>query len=231
LQKPNILLIMADDVGCANPSSYHQGIKGIRAPNIDRLAAEGIRFAGCFAQPSCTAGRSAFLIGQCPVGTGSHTPGLPGDPIGPNSTEPKIAELLKPPGYATGQFGKNHLGDLKEFLPTVCRFDEYWGWLYHLNATEYTADADWRGPKPSTGSLPHDTSSTAGRRAPKTRRWILNVVGPASNASKTTGQPNQNARRRWTTTSAATPSTSSRGRMPRRGTARCAGSVDLEQLR
>ncbi len=141
--KPNILVIMADDVGWSSLSSYHQGVKSIRTPNIDRLAAEGMRFTDYYAQPSCTAGRSAFLTGQLPVRTGLHTVGLPGDPFGLSNKDPTIAEMLKPLGYTTGQFGKNHFGDRNEFLPTLHGFDEYWGWLYHLNAMEYTSDPDW----------------------------------------------------------------------------------------
>lgn len=141
--KTNILVIMADDVGWSSLGSYHQGVKSIRTPNLDRLASEGMRFTDYYAQPSCTAGRSAFLTGQFPVRTGLHTVGLPGDPIGLNSKDPTIAQMLKPLGYATGQFGKNHLGDLNEFLPTAHGFDEFWGWLYHLNAMEYMDDPDW----------------------------------------------------------------------------------------
>lgn len=141
--KPNILVIMADDVGWASLSSYHQGVQSTRTPNIDRLAAEGMRFTDYYAQPSCTAGRSAFLTGQFPVRTGLHTVGLPGDPAGLSAKDPTLAEMLKPLGYRTGQFGKNHLGDLNEFLPTAHGFDEFWGWLYHLNALEYTSDPDW----------------------------------------------------------------------------------------
>ena len=141
--KPNILVIMADDVGWSGLSSYHQGIKSIRTPNIDRLASGGMRFTDYYAQPSCTAGRSAFITGQFPVRTGLHTVGLPADPIGLHAADPTIAEMLKPLGYTTGQFGKNHLGDLNKFLPTAHGFDEYWGWLYHLNAMEYTEDPDW----------------------------------------------------------------------------------------
>ena len=141
--KPNILVIMADDVGWSGLSSYHQGLKSIRTPNLDRLASEGMRFTDYYAQPSCTAGRSAFLTGQFPIRTGLHTVGFPGDPVGLHAADPTIAEMLKPLGYATGQFGKNHLGDLNEFLPTMHGFDEYWGWLYHLNAMEYSNDSDW----------------------------------------------------------------------------------------
>ncbi len=141
--KPNILVIMADDVGWSGLGSYHQGVKSIRTPNLDRLASQGTRFTDYYAQPSCTAGRSAFLTGQFPVRTGLHTVGLPGDPVGISDKDPTIASLLKEQGYVTGQFGKNHLGDLNQFLPTMHGFDEYWGWLYHLNAMEYTSDPDW----------------------------------------------------------------------------------------
>ena len=141
--QPNILVIMADDVGWASLGSYHQGIKSIETPNLDQLAAEGARFTDYYAQPSCTAGRSAFITGQFPVRTGMHTVGLPGGPVGLNENDPTLAMMLKSLGYTTGQFGKNHLGDLNKFLPTTKGFDEYWGWLYHLNAMEYTTDPDW----------------------------------------------------------------------------------------
>lgn len=142
-EKPNILVIMADDVGWASLSSYHQGVMSIQTPNLDRLASEGARLTDYYAEPSCTAGRSAFLTGQFPVRTGMHTVGLPGDPVGLDARDPTMANMMKSLGYATGQFGKNHLGDLNKFLPTVKGFDEYWGWLYHLNAMEYTTDPDW----------------------------------------------------------------------------------------
>jgi len=141
--RPNILVIMADDVGWASLGSYHQGIKSIETPNLDRLAKQGVRLTDYYAQPSCTAGRSAFLTGQLPIRTGMHTVGLPGDPVGLNAKDPTLANMLKELGYTTGQFGKNHLGDLNAFLPTTKGFDEYWGWLYHLNAMEYTSDPDW----------------------------------------------------------------------------------------
>lgn len=143
-EQPNILFIMADDVGWASLGSYHQGVKSIQTPNLDALAAEGMRLTDYYAQPSCTAGRSAFLTGQFPVRTGMHTVGLPGDvEKGLSDEDPTLASLLKSLGYATGQFGKNHLGDMNKFLPTAKGFDEYWGWLYHLNAMEYTSDPDW----------------------------------------------------------------------------------------
>jgi arylsulfatase len=142
--QPNIIVIMADDVGWASLGSYHQGVKSIETPNLDQLASEGMRLTDYYAQPSCTAGRSAFITGQYPVRTGMHTVGLPGDPDkGLNESDPTLANMLKSLGYTTGQFGKNHLGDMNKFLPTVKGFDEYWGWLYHLNAMEYTVDPDW----------------------------------------------------------------------------------------
>ena len=143
VDRPNILVIMADDVGWASLGSYHQGVKSIETPNLDTLASQGVRLTDYYAQPSCTAGRSAFLTGQLPVRTGMHTVGLPGEKKGLHPDDPTLATLLRKLGYTTGQFGKNHLGDLNEFLPTNRGFDEYWGWLYHLNAMEYTSDPDW----------------------------------------------------------------------------------------
>ncbi|MCL4110176.1 UNVERIFIED_CONTAM: hypothetical protein GTU68_026696 [Idotea baltica] len=134
---------MADDVGWASLGSYHQGVKSIQTPNLDRLASQGVRLTDYYAQPSCTAGRAAFLTGQLPVRTGMHTVGLPGEKAGLHKDDPTIANLLKKQGYATGQFGKNHLGDLNQVLPTNRGFDEFWGWLYHLNAMEYVVDPDW----------------------------------------------------------------------------------------
>ena len=141
--KPNILVIMVDDLGYSNLSCYHQGLMSSRTPHIDKLASAGMRMTDYYAQPSCTAGRSAFLTGQFPVRTGMHTVGLPGDPVGLSSSTPTLASLLKMQGYTTGQFGKNHLGDRDEALPTMHGFDEFWGWLYHLNAMEYTEDPDF----------------------------------------------------------------------------------------
>ena len=141
--QPNILVIFTDDVGLSNVGAYHQGLMSGRTPHIDSLAEDGMRFTDYYAQPSCTAGRSAFLTGQFPVRTGLHTVGLPGGPIGLSPDTPTVAELLREQGYATGQFGKNHLGGRDEFLPTMHGFDEFWGWLYHLNAMEYESDPDW----------------------------------------------------------------------------------------
>lgn len=136
--KPNILIIWGDDVGMWNLSAYHRGMMGGTTPNIDRIANEGMLFMDHYAQPSCTAGRAAFITGQYPIRVGLATVGLPGAEQGMNEKDPTLATLLKPLGYATGQFGKNHLGDRDEHLPTNHGFDEFFGILYHLNAGEYT---------------------------------------------------------------------------------------------
>src|ERR1022692_3845780 len=142
-KKPNILVIMTDDVGVWNISAYHHGLMGGRTPNIDRIANEGALFTDYYGQQSCTAGRAAFILGQHPVRTGLLAVGLPGAPLGLQKEDPTIAELLKPLGYATAQIGKNHLGDRNEFLPTVHGFDEFYGNLYHLNAEEEPEDVDY----------------------------------------------------------------------------------------
>ena len=135
-KKPNILVIFGDDIGQANISAYTRGLMGYRTPNIDRLAKEGMLFTDYYAEQSCTAGRSSFITGQNVFRTGLSKVGVPGADIGLRKEDPTIAELLKPLGYATGHFGKNHLGDRNEFLPTVHGFDEFFGNLYHLNAEE-----------------------------------------------------------------------------------------------
>src|SRR5271154_1924077 len=142
-KKPNILVIMTDDVGVWNISAYHRGMMGGRTPNIDRIANEGALFTDYYAQQSCTAGRAAFILGQHPFRTGLLAVGLPGSPLGLQKEDPTIADLLKPLGYATAQIGKNHLGDRNEFLPTVHGFDEFYGNLYHLNAEEEPEDPDY----------------------------------------------------------------------------------------
>jgi arylsulfatase len=134
--KPNILVIFGDDVGMWNISAYHRGMMGGRTPNIDRLADQGAIFTDYYAQQSCTAGRAAFITGQHPFRTGLLTIGMPGSKQGLQDQDPTLAELLKPHGYVSGQFGKNHLGDLDQFLPTKHGFDEFFGNLYHLNAEE-----------------------------------------------------------------------------------------------
>ena len=133
---PNILIIFGDDIGTSNLSIFTKGMMGYRTPNIDRIAEEGILFTDSYGEQSCTAGRSAFITGQSVFRTGLSKVGLPGADLGLRAEDPTIAELLKPLGYATGQFGKNHFGDKDEFLPTNHGFDEFFGFLYHLNAME-----------------------------------------------------------------------------------------------
>src|SRR4026209_25205 len=142
-KKPNILVIFGDDVGYWNISAYNRGMMGYHTPNIDRIAKEGAIFTDHYAQQSCTAGRAAFITGQSCFRTGLLKVGLPGAKEGLSEKDRTLAELLKPQGYATGQFGKNHLGDRNEFLPTVHGFDEFFGNLYHLNAEDEPESANW----------------------------------------------------------------------------------------
>jgi arylsulfatase A-like enzyme len=134
--KPNIVFIMGDDIGWSNIGVYNQGVMASRTPNLDRMANEGMRFTDYYAEASCTAGRANFITGELPFRTGLTTVGQAGAPIGIPDEAVTIAHVLKSMGYATGQFGKNHLGDLNRFLPTVHGFDEFWGYLYHLDAME-----------------------------------------------------------------------------------------------
>ncbi|MGJ0509036.1 MAG: arylsulfatase [Methylocystis sp.] len=142
-KKPNILVIWGDDIGQFNVSAYNRGMMGYRTPNIDKIAQEGALFTDWYGQQSCTAGRAAFITGQSPIRTGLTKVGLPGAPEGMKKEDPTIAELLKPLGYVTGQFGKNHLGDRDEMLPTNHGFDEFFGNLYHLNAEEEPENPDY----------------------------------------------------------------------------------------
>jgi len=142
-KKPNILIIWGDDIGWFNISAYNHGIMGYRTPNIDRLAHEGTMFTDWYGQQSCTAGRAAFITGQSPIRTGLTKVGLPGADLGLRPEDPTIAEMLKPQGYVCGQFGKNHLGDRDEFLPTAHGFDEFFGNLYHLNAEQEPENPDY----------------------------------------------------------------------------------------
>ncbi len=135
-KKPNIVIIWGDDIGQTDISVYSHGLMGFKTPNIDRIAKEGVLFTDSYGEQSCTAGRSSFITGQSGLRTGLTKVGLPGATLGLQKEDPTIAEMLKPLGYATGQFGKNHLGDRNEFLPTVHGFDEFYGNLYHLNAEE-----------------------------------------------------------------------------------------------
>src|SRR5215831_15457191 len=146
-KKPNIVVIWGDDVGQSNISAYTMGLMGYRTPNIDRVAKEGVMFTDYYAEQSCTAGRSSFITGQCGLRTGNTKVGMPGAAQGLQARDVTIAQLLKAQGYATAQFGKNHLGDRNEHLPTVHGFDEFYGALYHLNASEEPELPDYPNPK------------------------------------------------------------------------------------
>jgi arylsulfatase A-like enzyme len=150
-KKPNILIIWGDDIGTSNLSIFSKGMMGYRTPNIDRIAEEGILFTDSYGEQSCTAGRAAFITGQSVFRTGLSKVGMPGADLGLRAGDPTVAELLKPLGYATGQFGKNHFGDKDEFLPTNHGFDEFFGFLYHLNAMEEPELPDY----PSASDYPN----------------------------------------------------------------------------
>jgi len=166
-KKPNIIFIMGDDIGWFNIGAYHQGIMAGRTPNLDRLAAEGMRFTDYYAEASCTAGRANFITGELPIRTGLTTVGQAGSPLGMPAEAPTIATALKSMGYATGQFGKNHLGDLNQFLPTVHGFDEFFGYLYHLDAME----------DPCHPNYPQALKATVGPRN-MIHSWATNVDDP-----------------------------------------------------
>jgi arylsulfatase len=153
-KKPNIVVIMGDDIGWFNIGAYHQGMMAGKTPNLDKLATEGMRFTDYYAEASCTAGRANFITGELPIRTGMTTVGQAGSPVGIPKEAVTIATTLKSMGYATGQFGKNHLGDLNEFLPTVHGFDEFFGYLYHLDAME----------DPSHPNYPQELLATVGPR-------------------------------------------------------------------
>ncbi|MQQ99594.1 arylsulfatase [Glaciimonas soli] len=154
-KKPNILVIWGDDIGIYNLSCYSHGVMGYKTPNIDRIAKEGMMFTDSYGEQSCTAGRSSFITGQSVHRTGLSKVGMPGADSGLQPEDATIAELLKPLGYSTGQFGKNHLGDMNKYLPTVHGFDEFFGNLYHLNAEEDPEDPDYpKDPKFRAKFLP-----------------------------------------------------------------------------
>ncbi|WP_197473736.1 sulfatase-like hydrolase/transferase, partial [Oleiphilus sp. HI0066] len=142
--KPNILVIWGDDIGWSNVSAYNHSVMGYGTPNIDRIANEGVMFSDHYAQPSCTAGRAAFITGQYPIRSGMTTVGQPGDALGLQKESPSLAEVLKEEGYRTGHFGKNHLGDRNEHLPTMHGFEEFYGNLYHLNTQEEAEQRDYQ---------------------------------------------------------------------------------------
>src|SRR5512136_972868 len=187
-KKPNILVIFGDDIGQANISVFTKGLMGYRTPNIDRLAKEGLLFTDYYAEQSCTAGRSSFITGQCVFRTGLSKVGVPAAPVGLHKEDPTIAEMLKPLGYVTGQFGKNHLGDRNEYLPTVHGFDEFFGNLYHLNAEEepelfnYPQDPRFRqmfGPRGVLRCKATDTDDpTVDPRFGKVGKQTIEDTGP-----------------------------------------------------
>ena len=187
-KKPNICIIWGDDIGQSNLSAYTMGLMGYRTPNIDRIAREGLLLTDYYGEQSCTAGRSSFITGQHGLRTGLTKVGLPGATLGLRKEDPTIAELLKPLGYATGQFGKNHLGDRNEFLPTVHGFDEFYGNLYHLNAEEepelpdYPKDPAFRaryGPRGVLDCKATDQDdSTVDPRFGKVGKQTIHDTGP-----------------------------------------------------
>ena len=180
-ERPNILIIMSDDVGVHNVSAYSRGLVGYQTPNIDRLANQGMMFTDYYAEQSCTAGRSTFITGQSAVRTGLTKVGLPGADLGLRPEDPTLAELLKPLGYMTGQFGKNHLGDRDEFLPTAHGFDEFFGNLYHLNAEEepehpdYPKDPEFRRRFGPRGVIKATAGGTIEDTGPLTRKRMETV--------------------------------------------------------
>ena len=194
--KPNIVIIWGDDIGQSNVSAYTRGLMGYQTPNIDRLASEGMMFTDLYAEQSCTAGRASFITGQAGLRTGLTKVGLPGATLGLRKEDPTIAELLKPLGYATGQFGKNHLGDRNEFLPTVHGFDEFYGNLYHLNAEEepelpdYPKDPAFRakfGPRGVMDCKASDNdNSTVDPRFGKVGKQVCTDTGPLTKARMVT---------------------------------------------
>ncbi len=187
-QKPNILVIWGDDIGITNLSCYSDGLMGYRTPNIDRIADEGMRFTDSYGEQSCTAGRSAFITGQSVYRTGLSKVGIPAAAQGLQAEDPTIADLLKNYGYATGQFGKNHLGDRNEFLPTVHGFDEFFGNLYHLNAEEEPELPDYPPAKDFPSSVPdlvRAACSTPGRRTRTIRPTSRAGVESGGSASRT----------------------------------------------
>ncbi len=165
--RPNVVVIMGDDIGIWNIGAYHRGMMAGRTPNLDQLASEGMIFTDYYAEASCTAGRANFITGELPIRTGLTTVGQAGSPIGMPAEAPTIATALKSMGYATGQFGKNHLGDLNEFLPTVHGFDEFYGYLYHLDAME----------DPCHVNYPQQLKATVGPRN-IVHSWATNVDDP-----------------------------------------------------
>lgn len=188
-ERPNILVIFGDDIGQSNISAYTMGLVGYQTPNIDSIAKQGMIFTDYYAEQSCTAGRSTFLTGQCTYRTGLSKVGLPGADLGLRAEDPTIAELLKPVGYATGQFGKNHLGDKDEFLPTNHGFDEFLGNLYHLNAEEepenrnYPRDPEFRKKYGPRGVIKSSADGKIEDTGPLTKKRMETVDDETSAAA------------------------------------------------
>src|SRR5665811_451979 len=195
-KKPNILILWGDDIGMWNISHFSHGMMGYRTPNIDRVAKEGVTFTDYYSQQSCTAGRACFITGQNPIRTGLTKVGMPGAAIGLHAEDPTIAEMLKPLGYATGQFGKNHFGDKDEHLPTAHGFDEFYGNLYHLNAEEepelpdYPKDPAFRakfGPRGVMDCKASDKDdTTVDQRFGKVGKQVCTDTGPLTKARMVT---------------------------------------------
>src|SRR5512137_821248 len=194
-KRPNILVIWGDDIGMWNVGAYTHGMMG-KTPSIDSIARQGVIFTDHYGQASCTAGRAAFITGQMPLRTGETTIGIPGSKTGIQKEDPTLAEVLKSQGYATGQFGKNHLGDRNEFLPTVHGFDEFYGNLYHLNAEEepelpdYPKDPAFRAKYGPRGVLDCKASDkddpTVDPRFGKVGKQVCRDTGPLTKARMVT---------------------------------------------
>ncbi len=178
-KKPNILFIMGDDIGWMQPSIYHQGLMVGETPNIDRIGKEGAKFMSYYAEQSCTAGRTAFFTGMTPLRAGMIPPQLPGSPSFLQPGTPALAKFLLDLGYTTGEFGKNHLGDHSAALPTAHGFQEFWGYLYHLDAMQGVSFPDINSSPPMTGCRP-SSRSPAGPRAPTSTSSSWTASTPAS---------------------------------------------------
>jgi arylsulfatase len=202
-RRPNILFIMGDDIGWFNVSAYNMGMMGYRTPNIDRIGREGAIFTDWYGQQSCTAGRAAFITGQSPIRTGLTKVGLPGAELGLGPQDPAVADVLKTYGYATGQFGKNHLGDRDEHLPTAHGFDEFFGNLYHLNAEEepenpyYPKDPRFRQKFGPRGVLKTSADGKIEDTGPLTKKRMETVDGEFLAAAKDFINRQQRANRPW----------------------------------
>ncbi len=192
-RKPNILVIWGDDIGIANISAYSNGLMGYETPNIDRIAREGIKLQHYYGEQSCTAGRAAFLTGQHGIRTGLTKVGFPGAPMGMSQLDPSIGGLLKNLGYATGQFGKNHVGDRNESLPTVNGFDEFFGNLYHLNAEEEPELPDY----PKDPAYPNSVRAACSNARRRTAMILPSIRASARSASRPSRIPALSPRSAW----------------------------------